>query len=167
MLTRPPGSITIVMPQELAVVEGAMSEDQPARARDRRADRKPPPEPPLAPEVVARIKRRMDELGWRPTDLVAKGLDQGTVSKILSGRAKRPAFVTMVKIATALGVSAEFLATGKGPATEAAAETTRDLLTRAMRHIEMARDRLDREDAERQDTAPGAAPIARRGQRTA
>ncbi len=63
--------------------------------------------------IADRIKEVRQELGWNQAQLAAQvGVSQSTIGNIESGQRKRPR--ELLSIAKALGVSAEWLETGKG-----------------------------------------------------
>jgi transcriptional regulator with XRE-family HTH domain len=63
--------------------------------------------------IADRMKSVRQELGWNQAELAAQvGVSQSTIGNIESGQRKRPR--ELLSIAKALGVSAEWLETGKG-----------------------------------------------------
>lgn len=63
--------------------------------------------------IADRLKEARQELGWNQAQLAAQvGVAQSTIGNIEAGQRKRPR--ELLSIAKALGVSAEWLETGKG-----------------------------------------------------
>lgn len=82
------------------------------------------PPPPLCPdEAVAQVATIPERLsfargfyGWTQSQLAeASGVDQPTISR-LEQSARDPRISTLVRLAAALRVTLDWLATGKGPA---------------------------------------------------
>jgi transcriptional regulator with XRE-family HTH domain len=75
----------------------------------------------IVKSIADRVKSARQELGWNQAELADQvGVSQSTIGNIESGQRKRPR--ELLSIAKALGVSAEWLESGKGGKTGPAAE---------------------------------------------
>lgn len=98
---------------------------------------------PVKETFAERLVRLRTARGYRPTDLAHRlGVTEGTVRHWESGHTKEPSLSVGIKLAKSLGVSPEYLASGRG-ITEAAPPPEGDVEVRLERQDE-AISRLER-----------------------
>jgi len=82
-------------------------------------------------DMLKRLKARKKEVNLTNKQLaVLSDVPLGTVNRVLAGQTKEPQFNTMLKLAEALGASADYIIYGESPDTEKATpDLIRDDLT--------------------------------------
>lgn len=72
--------------------------------------------PPMARDIGVRLRHARKTKGLTQVQLAkASGVKQATISEVETGESKSPVGTNLVRLALALQVSPEWLATGKGP----------------------------------------------------